>query len=434
MFKKCPRVSRPPSKLEPAYWRERLFKNTFTYKGRQVEVSGWSIKIQLAGRRKTFSLRSGNRAQAAREACEIYQTIVAHGWEAGAALGPRMGVPPNDAPRGTFSPALSVTDAEYWKRRLIHRKYLEPPNAHADREFSVRIEHARTSHYFPLGTDDEREAADQALRIYQTVVNEGWASANAGFPRELTLALRWLDNPLAWTYATLHTQKSIGAFRSVSRQPNQSPELSVTVIEPDDGIRFALAACANSQDGFRCEVTFASAIKALREIPRHRLHLVLANHILPDRPGAECLEAVQRTTPQLAGLLYSVYQDSDELFAAAPGGAAGYLLKRTSPSRILEPLAESVEPLTRDHIAARVREYFQNLFTSLPLGPSRLELGKLTPREHEILTLLSKGGVAKEIANTLGISLWTVHGHVKNIFEKLNVHTRTEAVVKFLQK
>ena len=112
----------------------------------------------------------------------------------------------------------------------------------------------------------------------------------------------------------------------------------------------------------------------------------------------------------------------------------GYLLKRTSPLRILEPLADATGPLTRESIAARIREYFQNLLTAMPIGPSSPELSKLTAREHEILTLLSKGGVAKDIASTLGISLWTVHGHVKKIFEKLNVHTRTEAVVKFLQK
>lgn len=424
----------PPSKAEPAYWREKLFKNTFTYKGRQIEVKGWSIKIQLAGRRKTFSLKSGDRARAAREACEIYQTILAHGWEAAASGGLGSDTRPDDSSAETLSPALNVADAEYWKRRLIHRKYLEPPNARADREFSVRIEHTSNSNYFPLGTDDETEAAERAMRIYQTVVHHGWATANANFPRELTLALRWLDNPVAWTYATFHTQKSNGRNLPVISKPGKRSGLNVAIIEPDDGIRFALADCVDSQDGFRCKVAFASVLEALREMPRHRLHLVLANHILADRSGIECLEAVRRVTPEIAGLLYSIYEDSDELFAASPGGATGYLLKRTSPFRIIEPLGNSVGPLTREYIAARVREYFQNLLTALPAGPSSLELAKLTPREHEILTLLSKGGVAKEIAHTLGISLWTVHGHVKNIFEKLHVHTRTEAVVKFLQK
>ncbi len=298
----------------------------------------------------------------------------------------------------------------------------------------MRIEHARTSHFFPLDTDDEMAAADQAMGIYQTVVDQGWAAANTKLPRELTLALRWLDNLLAWTYTTFQTQKIQTPKRPPQGPLNPPPAFNVAIIEPDAGIRLALADCANRQDGFRCDVTFASAMEALREIPRHRLHLLLANHLLPDRTGAACLEELRRTIPQLAGLIYSVYRDSDELFRAAPGGAMGYLLKRTSPVRIFEPLAGSVGPLTREYITARIREYFQNLLTALPVAPSSLELAKLTAREHEILTILSQGGVAKEIASTLGISIWTVHGHVKNIFEKLNVHTRTEAVVKFLQK
>ena len=82
MFKKRPRSLAPPAKREPAYWRERLFKNAFTYKGKRVEIRAWSVKFQLFGKRKTFSLSSRNRAQAAEEACQIYQTISEEGWEA----------------------------------------------------------------------------------------------------------------------------------------------------------------------------------------------------------------------------------------------------------------------------------------------------------------------------------------------------------------
>src|SRR6185436_19000397 len=86
VFKKRPRAaqrSEPvPSKREPDYWRGRLFKNTFTYKGRRMEVSGWAVKIQLNGRRKTFSLSSSDQTQAAAEACQIYQDIVTKGWRA----------------------------------------------------------------------------------------------------------------------------------------------------------------------------------------------------------------------------------------------------------------------------------------------------------------------------------------------------------------
>jgi DNA-binding NarL/FixJ family response regulator len=174
--------------------------------------------------------------------------------------------------------------------------------------------------------------------------------------------------------------------------------------------------------------------EAIRETPRQPLDFLVANCTLAHQPGAACLEEFQRLKPGLACLLYSVFEDSDHLFKATPGGAVGYLLKRTAPSQIFEPIAHATRPLTHEQIASHVREYFQRLSASLPAGPPSRELATLTPREHEILALLSKGRLAKEIADALGISVWTVHGHVKSIFEKLNVHTRTEAVVKFLQK
>lgn len=428
-------ASKPsPTQFQAAYWYRRLFKNTFTRDGQRTALKGWSVKIQHQGRRQTFSLTAANRAAAAREAWQIYQTIIAPGREATGRQRGAVNSEPTAAPPKPPPGPLVAKDASYWKPRLLSRKYLEFAHSSAPDELSVRVEHAGTSHYFLLGTLDEDRAAAKAVAIYQTVTTQGWETANVRFDRELTVALHWSTNPVAWTYATLRTQKRNGPHRPVNRPPDPAPELGVAIIEPDAGIRFALATGVNSQAGCRCEVTFASATEALQKIPRHRLHLLLANHILPDQSGLACLEAVQHLAPHLAGVAYSVYKDSDELFSAAPGGAVGYLLKRTSPCQLLEPLAGSVGPLTRESIAARIREFFQNLLTALPAGPSGMELAKLTAREHEILTFLSQGRVAKEIASRLGISIWTVHGHVKNIFEKLHVHTRTEAVVKFLQK
>jgi DNA-binding NarL/FixJ family response regulator len=282
-----------------------------------------------------------------------------------------------------------------------------------------------------LGTNNATEAAALAMRIYRTVVTRGWASAHSRFPRELSLAFRWQDNPLAWTYTTIHT-----CLRGCPPKPaaDRTPNQSVVIIEPDGGIRFALAACINDQEGFSCEATFAGAADALREIGRRRVDLALANHDLPDEPGASCAEELQRAIPNLAVLSYSVFQDADQLFKSTPGGAVVYMLKRTSRSRLLEPIAEMAGPATREQIATHVRHYFQHLSALLPPGPPLWKLAKLTPREHEILAFLSKGALAKEIADTLAISNWTVHGHIKSIFEKLKVHTRTEAVIKYLQK
>jgi len=266
------------------------------------------------------------------------------------------------------------------------------------------------------------------------VATQGWGIANQRFARELTLAFRWLEDPLAWTYTTLHTRTNANETLSSEDTNAKTAKRSIAVIEPDAGIRLALAACANSQDGFTCSAAYSSVTEALREIARRRIDLVITNYALPDQPGANCLEALQKVKPSIVGLLYSVFEDSDQLFKSTPGGAAGYLLKRTPTNRIFNPIAETTGPLTREVIALNIREYFQRLIAAMPSGPSALDMAKLTPRELEILALLAKGDLAKEIADSLGISIWTVHGHVKSIFEKLNVHTRTEAVVKFLQK
>jgi DNA-binding NarL/FixJ family response regulator len=135
-------------------------------------------------------------------------------------------------------------------------------------------------------------------------------------------------------------------------------------------------------------------------------------------------------------LLFSVYEDSGELFKSTPGGSAGYLLKRTPPDQLLAPIsgAPLEGPLSARKIARRVWNYFQEALTSLRSGDVAAEMEKLTPRECQVLDCLSRGYVDKEIAAALGISAWTVHGHVKNIFEKLGVHSRTEAVVRYLQR
>jgi DNA-binding NarL/FixJ family response regulator len=422
-----------PSKREPDYWRGRLFKNTFTYKGRRMEVSGWAVKIQLNGRRKTFSLSSSDQTQAAAEACQIYQDIVTKGWRAVGQRGNRNDLEARSTQGSTSTPAPTEANPDYWKQRLIHRMHAGKPELPGERELSVRIEHEGHSQYFPLGTADEIKGSKLAMRIHQSVINRGWAATNRKFSRELTVALRWLDNPLAWSYATIHTRIEHGV-PVTANSASRSTETGVAVIEPDPGLRQSLAWCLNHQSGVHCVATFADAAEALRDITRLPVQLALVNHDLPNQQGATVLDSLQRGKTGLAGLLYSVYEDSEHLFYSTPGGAGGYMLKRTAPFRLLEPMAGLASPLTREKITGRVREYFQQLCSLMTSGPSALEMAKLTPREHEILALLSKGKLAKEVADSLGISVWTVQGHIKNIFEKLNVHTRTEAVVKFLQK
>jgi DNA-binding NarL/FixJ family response regulator len=134
-------------------------------------------------------------------------------------------------------------------------------------------------------------------------------------------------------------------------------------------------------------------------------------------------------------LTYSVHVDGDQMFVSTPGGASGYLVKRLKPDRLLEPILNintRSESISEDFLL-RVKYYFQEL---LQIHPSHdnSALAKLTRREREVLGLLSKGCVDKEIAQAMGISVWTVHGYIKSIFERLHVRTRTEAVIRYLEK
>jgi DNA-binding NarL/FixJ family response regulator len=413
-----------------------LFRNTFTYKGHRFEVKHWSVKIQEGLIRKTISLRSANRDQAAIEACRRYEQIVNHGWESLSGRQNRAGLELGYSTGSVDTAGPNRVDAQYWSQRLIHRKYTEAFSANGNRELSVRIDHAGTSHYFPLGTYKRKLATDRAVQIYHGITGEGWDAANTRFARELSIAFRWLDDPVAWTYTTIHTRINTGwtSPRPGSSKPDAG--LDVAIAESDPGIRQALAWCINQQAGFRCNTTFANASIALKETPRQNIHLLLVNQSLSDLAGTVCLEQLRPIAPKVAGLIFSVYEDCDQLFKCAPGGAASYVFRRTLPVRILEPIADAAgkQFLSRENIADRIRSYFQVTVAALPAGTLAQALTTLTQREHEILGLLSKGQPDKEIADLLRISTWTVHGHLKKIFEKLGVHNRTEAVLTYLHK
>jgi DNA-binding NarL/FixJ family response regulator len=301
---------------------------------------------------------------------------------------------------------------------------------------STRIEHAGTSYYFPLGTPDPEEAAAKAREIYLAVVREGWAAVEQRYPRELTVGMHWAENPLAWTYASIHTLVE-GPFPKVGCDSTSAGQrVQVAILEPDAGVRRALVRCVNSQPDFSCRAAYASAQEALSDLARSAPDLALVDGSSPDAAAAEFIHKVKRLTRGLPIVFFTTHEDSDQLFKATPGGASGYLLKRTTSDCLFEPIVGVLKDgaLSSDRIALHVRRYFQSLAESLSRLESERAMPSLTQREHDILSLLSKGCQDKEIADALGISLWTVHGHLKKIYDKLGVHTRTEAAVRYLHK
>ena len=178
---------------------------------------------------------------------------------------------------------------------------------------------------------------------------------------------------------------------------------------------------------FKCVCTCASGEEALRRLPAEAVDVVLMDIQLPRMSGIACTARLKPLMPNTQILILTVSADSDTIFRALEAGADGYLLKRSSPGQlqtaVLEVLRGGV-PMTAE-IARRVIGSFRR-------QPARRnELTRLTPREEEILTLLSKGFASKEIAEKLAVSYETVRDHLKRIYNKLHVHSRLEAVARF---
>lgn len=420
--KHCPSINNAKSsptdrKTHAAYWLKRIYRNTYTRNGKKHFVGKWAVKFQLDGTRQTFSLKACSLPEAAEEAARLYRHIKSQRTK-----------PLKQVGAGGASPGFSK---EYWKRRLTFRPYPAKPNRETMPELAVSIEHAGISHYFPLGTPNEAEAVAKASEIHGTIVANGWKAANRLYKRELSLALRWLDNPLAWTYTTFHTwnetptkglANEIGIVRNIA------------LVEPDAGVRTSIMASLSSEPGYSCRFCYSRFSEALLEVARQPIDLVLVNGMLREESTNVRLLDLKRCGRPVVGLFYSIYEDADQLFKSTPGGSFGYMLKRTVLSKILDPIAGATGALTYDLMAKCVRDYFQRLICALPSGPSTLDMARLTAREREILSLLAKGHVTKEISDALRISEWTVNGHVKSLLDKLNVHSRTEAVVKYLEQ
>lgn len=203
----------------------------------------------------------------------------------------------------------------------------------------------------------------------------------------------------------------------------------VSVVEDDEEVRQSLVVLINGSEGYTCVSSHRSAEDALLGIPARRPDVVLMDINLPRQSGIDCVQQLKAQFPHLQFLMLTMYEDTDLIFKSLTAGASGYLLKRTSPARLLEAIVEVQQggaPMS-SKIARVVVQYFQQLKGPDPMTES------LSRRERELLDLLAKGYRYKEIAEALGISFDTVRAHLRNIYHKLQVRSRTEAVVKYLR-
>ncbi len=213
-----------------------------------------------------------------------------------------------------------------------------------------------------------------------------------------------------------------------SRGLEQRMSITVSIVEDDVRVRGTLARLIDHSEGFSCVSQHPSAENALEELPQAKPAVVLMDINLPGMSGVDCVRKLKGLLPETQIVMLTVYEDTDLIFSALSAGATGYLLKQTQPSELLESIREvhnGGSPMT-GHIARKVVQLFQKP------GERGGDTESLSPREQEVLEYLAKGYLYKEISGSLKISYDTVHTYIRRIYEKLHVHSRTEAVAKHL--
>ncbi len=208
--------------------------------------------------------------------------------------------------------------------------------------------------------------------------------------------------------------------------------ITVSIVDDEKELRQSITTFVNGSPGFRCVSAYSSAETALKGLPADKPDVVLMDINLGGMNGIECVERLKITMPEMQILMLTIYEDTDQIFKALSAGASGYLLKRSSPTKLLQAIREvhaGGAPMTSS-IARKVVASFQ---TSKHAGGGDTQ-SHLSPREEMVLNCLAKGLTYKQIADQLDISIDTIRTYLRRIYGKLHVQSRTEAVAKYLRQ
>lgn len=202
---------------------------------------------------------------------------------------------------------------------------------------------------------------------------------------------------------------------------------TVAIVEDNKTTREGLETIVNLSPDFQCICTCSCAEEALRVLPRHEPDLVLMDIQLPNMSGVDCVARLKEMLPNLKAIMVTVYEDPDRIFRALRAGASGYLLKRSTPEEVLAAMREvqGGGGAMSGEVARKVIGYFREE------AETKGDAEELTNREREVLELVVHGLSNKEIADRLSVTVAAVRFHLKHIYQKLHVHSRTEAVLKF---
>ncbi len=204
--------------------------------------------------------------------------------------------------------------------------------------------------------------------------------------------------------------------------------IKVSIVEDNQSIRQSLSEILDSTPGFRLGDACGTAEESLQRLPNNPPDVVLMDINLPRLSGTLAVRELKRCLPQTQFIMLTIEDDGQRVFESLQAGASGYLVKNVPPDKILAAIEEvhrGGSPMS-SQIARMLVQTFQSA------GPSGERAEKLTMRENEILNLVSRGYRSKEVSDELRISVQTVHTHLRNIYEKLHVRSRAEAVARYL--
>lgn len=204
--------------------------------------------------------------------------------------------------------------------------------------------------------------------------------------------------------------------------------INVGIVEDDREVRENWAKVLNAHPRLKCIAACESGEAALKQFPACRPDVVLMDINLPGMSGIQCAALIKQQLPKTQVLMVTIYSNNNSVFESLKVGASGYILKNNSSADVIRSIIEVVEggaPMT-GQIARRVIEAFRRP------PPKDLKAAQLTTREEEILQLISRGYANKEIASRLDVGVSTVRTHIEHIYQKLQVHCRTEAAAKYL--
>ena len=205
--------------------------------------------------------------------------------------------------------------------------------------------------------------------------------------------------------------------------------ISVSIVDDEKRLCESIATFLNGSPGFRCVSIYGNGETALQHLPADKPEVVLMDINMPGLNGIDCVRRLKAVTPQMQIVMLTVYDDDEQIFKALAAGATGYLLKRHEPQELLQAIRDvqaGGSPMSNS-IARKVVASFQ---TAHQRGEKQ---NLLSAREQAVLDCLAQGLAYKQIGDQLGLSINTIRTHLRHIYEKLHVQSRTEAVAKYVR-